>query len=152
MYKIIIIIIIIMYNYNRVYNYFVENKFIFPKQFRFQISNSTEHTALEILLNSLKKTYTNNVLYKLKLHRVNGTCLQWFKSYLSNRSKCIVNDVYDNIKKLVYLDIFCGVHHRSILDPLLFLIYVNEKISKSCQVCWRYQFISFRNKCRLPFY
>ena len=116
-----------MYNHNRVYNYIVENKLLFPKQFRFQVSTSTKHAALEILPNPLKKIYTNNVLYKLKLHKINGTCLEWFKSYLSNRSKCIVYDVYDNIKKLVYLDILCNVHHRSILGPLLFLIYVNEK-------------------------
>ena len=33
--------------YNRVYNHFVENKLLFPKQFDFQINRSTEHAILE---------------------------------------------------------------------------------------------------------
>ena len=64
------------------------------------------------------------LLHKLKLYGINGTCLEWFKSYLSNRKQCIVYDVYNNIKKSAYLDILCGVPKGSILGPLLFLIYV----------------------------
>ena len=48
------------------------------------------------------------VLHKLKLYGINGTCLEWFKSYFSNRNQCIVCNVY-NIKKSAYLDILCGV-------------------------------------------
>ena len=40
------------------------------------------------------------LLNKLKLYGINGTCLEWFKSYLSNRNQCIVYDVYNNIKNL----------------------------------------------------
>ena len=40
--------------YNRVYNYFVENKLLFPKQFGFQISTSTEHAILELVHNITK--------------------------------------------------------------------------------------------------
>ena len=78
------------------------------------------------------------LLHKLKLYGINGTCLEWFKSYLSNRKQCIVYDVYNNTKKSAYLDILCGVPQRSILGPLLFLIYVNElykcseKLNQSC--------------------
>ena len=32
--------------YNRVYNYFVENKLLFPKQFGFEINTSTKHAIL----------------------------------------------------------------------------------------------------------
>ena len=66
------------------------------------------------------------LLNKLKLYGINGTCLEWFKSYLSNRNQCIAYDVYNNIKKSVYQDILCGVFQGSILGPLLFLIYVND--------------------------
>ena len=116
--------------YNRVCNYFVENKPLFPKQLGFQINTSTEHAVLELVPNTtksfekreyvsgvfidLKKAfYTVNhkiLLHKLKLYGINGTCLEWFKSYLSNQNQCIdvynkINDVYNNIKKSVYLDI-----------------------------------------------
>ena len=40
--------------YNQVYNYFAENKFLFPKQFGFQISTSTEHAILELMHNITK--------------------------------------------------------------------------------------------------
>ena len=104
---------------NRVYNYFVENKLLFPKQFGFQINTSTEHAILELVRNitksfekneymlgvfiDLKKAFdTVNheiLLHKLKLYGINGTCLEWFKSYLSNRDQCIVYNVNNNMNK-----------------------------------------------------
>ena len=39
---------------NRVFNYFVENKPVFPKQFGFQINTSTEHAILELVPNITK--------------------------------------------------------------------------------------------------
>ena len=59
-------------------------------------------------------------LRKLKLYGINGTFLEWFKSYLSNQNHGIAYDDYDN-KKSVFLDILCGVTQGSILGPLLFL-------------------------------
>ena len=105
--------------YNRVYNYFVENKLLFPKQSGFQINTSTEHAILELVRNitksfekneymlgvfiDLKKAFdTVNheiLLHKLKLYGINGTCLEWFKSYLSNRDQCIVFNVNNNMNK-----------------------------------------------------
>ena len=40
--------------YNRVCNYFVENKLLFPKQFGFQINTSSKHTILELVGNIAK--------------------------------------------------------------------------------------------------
>ena len=72
-------------------------------------------------------TVNHEILFhKLKLYEINDTCLEWFKNYVSNRKQCIVYDVYNNIKKSAFLDILCGVPQRSILGPLLFLIYVND--------------------------
>ena len=111
--------------YNRVHNYFVENKLLFPKQFGYQINCSTEHAILKLVRNitksfekkneyvlgvfiDLKKTLdTINheiLLHKLKLYGINDTYLEWFKSYLSNQKQCIVYDVYNKIKKSAYLD------------------------------------------------
>jgi hypothetical protein len=45
-----------------------------------------------------------------------------FKSYLSDRSQqCQLNGELSTLKYLKY-----GVSHSSILDPLLFLIYIND--------------------------
>ena len=44
--------------YNRVYNYFVENKLLFPKQFGCQINTSTEHAILESVRN-ITKSFEN---------------------------------------------------------------------------------------------
>ena len=132
--------------YNRVYNYFAENNLLFPKEFDFQINTSTEHAILESVRNITKSFEKNEYvlgvfidlmkafdtvnhetfLHKLMLYGANGKCLEWFKSYLSNRYQCIVYDIYYNIKKSVYQDILCGVPQGSILGPLLFLIYVND--------------------------
>ena len=43
---------------NRVYNYFVENKLLFPKQFGCQINTSTEHAILESVRN-ITKSFEN---------------------------------------------------------------------------------------------
>ena len=48
--------------YNRVYNYFVENKLLFPKQFGFQINTSTEHAILELVRNITKSFEKNEYM------------------------------------------------------------------------------------------
>ena len=45
--------------YNRVHNYFVQNKLLFSKQFRFQITSSTEHAILELVRNMTKSSEKN---------------------------------------------------------------------------------------------
>ena len=95
-----------------IYNYFVEDKLLFPKQFGFQINTSTEHAILKLVRN-VTKSFENNehvlgvcidlkkafetvkyeiLLHKLKLYGINGACLGWLKSYLSNRNQCTVYD------------------------------------------------------------
>ena len=48
--------------------------------------------------------------------------LAWLQSYLFQRKKCVKNS--DDIKYLLEID--CGVPQGSILQPLFFLIYVND--------------------------
>jgi len=53
---------------------------------------------------------------------VNGTALQWFASYLSNRTQCIsINSEKSDSKELPY-----GVPQGSVLGPLLFSAYLSE--------------------------
>ena len=45
--------------YNRVYNYFGENKFLFIKKLGFQINTSTEYAILELVRN-IAKSFEEN--------------------------------------------------------------------------------------------
>ena len=57
------------------------------------------------------------------MYGVTTTNLAWFVSYLNGRKKYIkITESADTVKN----GIKCGVPQRSILGPLLFLLYVND--------------------------
>ena len=55
--------------YNRIYNYFVENKLLFPKQFGFQINTSTEHAILNLVRNITKSFEKNEYVLGVFIDR-----------------------------------------------------------------------------------
>ena len=62
------------------------------------------------------------LIQKLSLYGTNDNSLNWFKSYLNNRTqKCNFNGHLSNLRLLS-----CGVPQVTILGPLLFLIYIND--------------------------
>ena len=62
------------------------------------------------------------LLRKLDHYGIRGIALQWFQSYLFGRQQTVKFNGINSVLK----NITCGVPQRSILGPLLFLIYIND--------------------------
>ena len=64
----------------------------------------------------------NILLSKLYNYGIRGNMHSWFKSYLSNRSQCvIINNHQSGLQNVDY-----GVLQGSVLGPLVFLLYIND--------------------------
>ena len=92
-----------------------------------KISNALDNkrVTLDLFIDLSKAFDTVNreiLLDKLEHYGVSGIALQWFESYLSCRKQFVQYNCYNSSS----LDITCGVHQRSILGPLLFLVYIND--------------------------
>ena len=124
------------------FEYFTKHKLFYDSQYGFRTCHSTELAINElverVLCNTDNKRITATIfmdlskafdmlnhrilINKLQYYGIRGTPLQWFISYLSDRTQFVnVNDVCST-PKLIEM----GVPQGSILGPLSFLIYMND--------------------------
>ena len=134
--------------YDRIYNFLCQNDLLYKSQYGFRKKHSCEHAVTELLGEICKGLETNKhtisvfidlskafdtinhsiFLQKLEHYGIRGTALNWFKSYLMNRTiraKCTASST-GNTTYSKKFNMNTGCPQGSCLGPLIFLIFCND--------------------------
>ena len=82
------------------------------------------------LSKAFDKVWHEGLLYKLKNNGINGNALQLIESFLHNRRQGVVL----NGQSSCWLSIKAGLPQGSVLGPLFFLIYINDRLNSEVKL------------------
>ena len=89
------------------------------RHLRYANEQSTHHFWL---CKAFDRLWNKGLIEKLKSYGINGKLLQWLKDYISVRKQQV--SLSNSISSLGTLK--AGVPQVSVLDPLLFLFFIND--------------------------
>ena len=120
--------------YNSLFNYFQSNRLFTPSQSEFLPGDSCIAQLLSIiptvdvtgvvldLSKAFDKVWHDGIIFKLKAYGVEGELLSLLKNYLENREQRVVL----NGQTSEWRNIMPGIPQESVLEPLWFLVYIND--------------------------
>ena len=87
------------------------------------IDNGKPTIGVFLDLSKAFDTLDHNILVsKLECYGIRGLCLDWIKSYLTNRKQFVQFNDSVSTEQIIT----CGVPQGSILGPLFFILYIND--------------------------
>ena len=136
--------------YRRLYTFLNNKNIIYDLRFGARQQYSTSHTLINITENIRKTLDDGNIgcevfvdlqkvydtvdhqilLAKLNLYGIRGVSNDRFKSYLSNRNRCVSINRFESSLAVIN----CGVPQGSVLGSLLFLLLINE-LNQAIKFC-----------------